>query len=75
VYLEATAARVPVDELEEACATAFRDIEVQVAWTPERLASEPFVLYRARVTRTEVHVRGSDVGDGTGSDQRVRVDL
>jgi hypothetical protein len=35
----------------------------------------PFVLYRARVTASEIHVRGRDFGDGTGSDQRVPVQL
>ena len=42
---------------------------------PETLRHEPFVLYRARVTASEVHVRGRDFGDGTGSDQRVPVHL
>jgi nitroimidazol reductase NimA-like FMN-containing flavoprotein (pyridoxamine 5'-phosphate oxidase superfamily) len=75
VYLEATAARVPDDQLEDACAAAFAEVDDDLSFTPETLAEQPFVLYRARVTSAEVHVRGRDFGDGTGSDQRVPVDL
>jgi nitroimidazol reductase NimA-like FMN-containing flavoprotein (pyridoxamine 5'-phosphate oxidase superfamily) len=75
VYLEATASRVPDDELADACAKAFRNVDPELAHTPESLADEPFVLYRARVTAAEIHVRGRDFGDGTGSDQRVPVQL
>ena len=75
VYLEATAERVPDDQLAAACTEAFRDVSDELSFTPETLASEPFVLYRARVTAAEVHVRGRDAGDGSGSDQRVPVDL
>jgi nitroimidazol reductase NimA-like FMN-containing flavoprotein (pyridoxamine 5'-phosphate oxidase superfamily) len=75
VYLEATAERVPDDQLEGACAAAFDGIEDALSFTPESLRAEPFVLYRARVTSSEIHVRGRDVGDGTGSDQRVAVEL
>jgi len=42
---------------------------------PESLAGEPFVLYQADITASEIHVRGSDFGDGTGADQRVPVQL
>jgi uncharacterized pyridoxamine 5'-phosphate oxidase family protein len=75
VYLEATAGRVPDDELADACAAAFRDVEPGLSFTPESLKDEPFVLYRARVTAAETHVRGRDFGDGTGCDQRVPVRL
>lgn len=75
VYLEATASRVPDDELAAACARAFRDVDPELSYTPESLADEPFVLYRASVTASEIHVRGRDHGDGTGSDQRVPVEL
>lgn len=75
VYLEATAARVPDEELAEACTAAFRGVAEELSYTPETLAEQPFVLYRARVTAAEVHVRGRDFGDGTGSDQRVPVSL
>lgn len=75
VYLEATAGRVPDDQLADACATAFRDVDEALSYTPESLQREPFVLYRARVTASEVHVRGRDFGDGTGTDQRVPVQL
>jgi len=75
VYLEATAGLVPEDELEEACAAAFRDVAEELSFTPESLRAEPFVLYRARITATEIHVRGRDFEDGTGSDRRVPVEL
>jgi nitroimidazol reductase NimA-like FMN-containing flavoprotein (pyridoxamine 5'-phosphate oxidase superfamily) len=75
VYLEATAGRVPEDELEEACAEAFNDVDDELSYTSDTLRDEPFVLYRARVTATEIHVRGRDYGDGAGSDQRVPVQL
>jgi nitroimidazol reductase NimA-like FMN-containing flavoprotein (pyridoxamine 5'-phosphate oxidase superfamily) len=75
VYLEATAGRVPEDELKEACAEAFNDVDEELSYTSETLRDEPFVLYRARVTDSEIHVRGRDFGDGTGSDQRVPVQL
>jgi len=75
VYLEATAERVPDDDLETACAAAFEGVDDALSFTPETLRAEPFVLYRARVTAAEIHVRGRDFGDGTGSDQRVPVTL
>jgi uncharacterized pyridoxamine 5'-phosphate oxidase family protein len=75
VYLEATAERVPEDDLERACAAAFKGVEDELSFTPQTLAQQPFVLYRARITAAEAHVRGRDAGDGTGSDQRVPVEL
>ncbi len=75
VYLEATAGRVPDDELAHACAEAFRDVDDDLSYTPESLRAEPFVLYRALITASEIHVRGRDFGDGTGSDQRVPIQL
>jgi uncharacterized pyridoxamine 5'-phosphate oxidase family protein len=75
VYLEAIAGPVPDDELAVACAEAFGDVAEAYSYTPEALQHEPFVLYRARVTASEVHVRGHDFGDGSGPDQRVRVEL
>jgi nitroimidazol reductase NimA-like FMN-containing flavoprotein (pyridoxamine 5'-phosphate oxidase superfamily) len=50
VYLDATAGRVPDDELGDACAEAFRDVDDELSYTSETLRDEPFVLYRARVT-------------------------
>ena len=70
-----TASRVPDAELADACTKAFRDVDDELSFTPETLQHEPFVLFRARVTASEVHVRGRDFGDGTGSDQRVPVQL
>ena len=75
VYLDATASRVPADELADACVKAFRDVARELSYTPEMLADQPFVLYRARITASEIHVRGRDFDDGTGSDQRVPVQL
>jgi nitroimidazol reductase NimA-like FMN-containing flavoprotein (pyridoxamine 5'-phosphate oxidase superfamily) len=75
VYLEATAGRVPDDELADACARAFRDVDEELSFTPQTLRDEPFVLYRARVTASEIHVRGRDFGDGTGADRRVPIEL
>jgi uncharacterized pyridoxamine 5'-phosphate oxidase family protein len=75
VYLEATAGHVPDNELAVACDEAFQEIEDELSYTPESLRTEPFVLYRARITASEVHVRGRDFGDGTGVDQRVPVEL
>jgi hypothetical protein len=66
---------VPDVELADACAEAFRDVADELSYTSETLRDEPFVLYRARVTASEIHVRGRDFGDGTGSDQRVPVQL
>ncbi|TYL50017.1 pyridoxamine 5'-phosphate oxidase family protein [Nocardioides sp. BGMRC 2183] len=75
VYLEATASRVPDDELGAACAAAFEGVADELSFTPETLQDEPFVLYQGRVTASEIHVRGRDFGDGSGSDQRVPVAL
>jgi nitroimidazol reductase NimA-like FMN-containing flavoprotein (pyridoxamine 5'-phosphate oxidase superfamily) len=75
VYLEATAGRVPEDELADACLEAFRGVADELSYTPETLRQEPFMLYRAHVTASEIHVRGGDIGDGSGSDQRVPVRL
>lgn len=75
VYLVATAERVPEDELEVACEEAFRGVDAALSFDPQTLKKEPFVLYRARVTGSEAHVRGRDFGDGSGSDQRVPVEL
>ena len=75
VYLTATAAEVPEDELDEACATAFAGVDAALSFTPDRLRAEPFRLYRARVTQAEVHVRGRDPELGTGIDRRVPVEL
>jgi uncharacterized pyridoxamine 5'-phosphate oxidase family protein len=74
VYLDATAHRVPADELAAACAEAFRDVDDALSFTPETLRDEPFVLYRARISAAEIHVRGRDLGEGR-SDQRLPVAL
>jgi nitroimidazol reductase NimA-like FMN-containing flavoprotein (pyridoxamine 5'-phosphate oxidase superfamily) len=74
VYLEATAERVAEHEVEAACAAAFEGVDDALSFTPETLEDEPFVLFRARVTSAEIHVRGRDVGEGQ-SDRRVRLDI
>lgn len=75
VYLEATAERVADDELDVACEDAFRSVDAALSFDPLTLKDEPFVLYRALITKSEAHVRGRDSEDGSGSDQRVPVDL
>jgi Pyridoxamine 5'-phosphate oxidase len=75
VDLEATAGRVPNVQLAHPCAEAFRDVDDELSYTSETLPDKPFVLYLARITASEIHVRGRDFGDGTGSDQRVPVQL
>ena len=75
VYLEATAERVPEDELAAACEEAFGGVDAALSFDPLTLEDEPFVLYRARITGSETHVRGRDFGDGSGTDQRVPVEL
>jgi nitroimidazol reductase NimA-like FMN-containing flavoprotein (pyridoxamine 5'-phosphate oxidase superfamily) len=75
VYLEATAGRVPEADLEQACAAAFEGADDELSFTPETLRDEPFVLYRGRLTASEIHVRGRDFGDGSGPDQRVPLSL
>lgn len=75
VYLEATAERVPEDELVGACEEAFRDVDAALSFDPLTLKNETFVLYRARITASEAHVRGRDSEDGSGSDLRVPVEL
>lgn len=75
VYLEATAGRVPDAELAQACVEAFRGVDDALSFTPETLRTQPFVLYRAHITASEIHVRGRDFGDGTGADRRVPIRL
>jgi nitroimidazol reductase NimA-like FMN-containing flavoprotein (pyridoxamine 5'-phosphate oxidase superfamily)/uncharacterized glyoxalase superfamily protein PhnB len=75
VYVDATAARVPDDELAAACAVAFRSVgEGARAFTPKELSgSAQLRLYRADATSHAVHIRGSDPTYGTGIDTRVAV--
>ncbi|MFL6108887.1 MAG: pyridoxamine 5'-phosphate oxidase family protein [Marmoricola sp.] len=75
VYLQATAERVPEDELGVACEEAFRGVDAALSFDPLTLKGKPFDLFRARITGAEAHVRGRDLGDGSGSDQRVPVEL
>ncbi|GAA4351164.1 pyridoxamine 5'-phosphate oxidase family protein [Angustibacter luteus] len=77
VYLTGTAAQVPDDELESACARAFAKLSgAAKPFTPEELSGAAELrLYRLRVVQHDVHVRGSDPVHGTGIDRRVQVDL
>ena len=75
VYLDASAAQVPDDELAAACAAAFRSVGRGArAFTPEELSgSARLRLYRAEATSHAVHIRGGDPTYGTGVDTRVAV--
>ena len=77
VYLTGTAAQVPDDELDAACARAFgRMSGAARLFAPQELTGEAELrLYRLRVVVHEVHVRGGDPIHGTGIDRRVEVDL
>lgn len=73
--LNKAAPGIPEDHTADSWVRAFRGVDPELSYTPEYLTGEPFVLYRARVTAAEIHVRGRDFADGTGSDQRVPVQL
>jgi nitroimidazol reductase NimA-like FMN-containing flavoprotein (pyridoxamine 5'-phosphate oxidase superfamily) len=77
VYVGATAAQVPDDELPERCARAFaRVAEGAHAFTPGELSGDaPLRLFCARATSHEVHIPGRDPVHGTGIDRRQAVDL
>jgi nitroimidazol reductase NimA-like FMN-containing flavoprotein (pyridoxamine 5'-phosphate oxidase superfamily) len=72
VYVTGTAALVPDDELEAACAVAFAHPRAgAIAFTPEDLSGERRLrLYRLRAETVEVHLPGGhDLGsrhDGRG---------
>nr|WP_277349966.1 pyridoxamine 5'-phosphate oxidase family protein [Nonomuraea sp. FMUSA5-5] len=77
VYLRATAAQVPDDELDRHAETACRARfpEQKVFPAEELRAPSPLRLYRARVTEHAVHIRGSDPVHGNGVDSRLVVNL
>lgn len=75
VYLTASAAQVPDDELPEQCARAFADVGPgAVAFTPAELSTGADLrLYVARASRHELHIRGRDPAYGTGIDRRMEI--
>lgn len=77
VYLLATAAQVPDEELdrhvEVACRARFPEQEVFPA--DELRPPAVLRLYRARVTEHSMHIRGSDPDYGKGIDSRLVVNL
>ncbi|TYB66167.1 pyridoxamine 5'-phosphate oxidase family protein [Nonomuraea sp. PA05] len=77
VYLLATAARVPDEELDRHVETACRArFPEQEPFPAEELRPPAELrLYRARVTEHSVHIRGSDPVHGKGVDSRLVVDL
>jgi len=75
VYLDATAHRVPDDELEARCGEAFRTKAGARPFAPDELRGEaPFRLYVATVTSCEVHVPGRHPVHGRGVDTRQPAD-
>ncbi|WP_426564287.1 pyridoxamine 5'-phosphate oxidase family protein [Angustibacter sp. McL0619] len=77
VYLTGTAEQVLDDELEAACSLAFAKMSgAAKPFAPAELSGDAELrLYRLKVTRHEVHVRGSDPDHGNGIDRRVEVSL
>jgi hypothetical protein len=72
VYIDATAAQVPDEQLPERCAEAFTDVGAgAVAFTPEDLSGAADIrLYCAEGSGFDLHVRGRDPRYGTGVDSR-----
>ncbi len=77
VYLTGSAAEVPSDQLEQACAVAFVHVGPGAdAFTVEELSGDaPFRLYRATIASAEAHIRGGDSPWGPGHDRRLPVSL
>lgn len=75
VYLSATAREVGDQELEAACAEAFRATAGARQFGPEELRGDaPLRLYVARARSCEVHVPGRDPVHGRGVDSRQPAD-
>jgi hypothetical protein len=73
VYLSATAAVIPDEDLPRHCAVAFTRTgpDAARAFAPEELDSTADLrLYRAQATTYELHIPGSDPTYGTGIDTR-----
>ncbi|TDD38995.1 pyridoxamine 5'-phosphate oxidase family protein [Actinomadura sp. KC06] len=75
VYIDATAAIVPDEELPQRCAEAFARVGPgATAFQPEQLSGDaPLRLYLAHATNHEVHVPGRDPSNETGIDTRRQV--
>jgi len=75
VYLAATARPVADEQLEDACAEAFRTTAGARPYTPDELrGAAPLRLYVARVSSCEVHVAGRHPVHGRGLDSRQAAD-
>lgn len=77
VYVVATAEQVPDDELDVACASAFREMRAPFrAYAPEELrAPADLRFYRARAISHGLHIPGSEPGLGKGIDYRLDVPM
>ena len=74
VYLAATAMAIEDEDLEVACAEAFRTTAGARRFTSDELRAAGLRLYVARVTSCEVHVPGRHPVHGRGVDTRHAAD-
>ncbi len=74
VYITATARAVPDDELEVACAEAFRATAGARRFTPNDLRAGAVALYVAHAGLCEVHVPANHPTHGRGTDTRQQAD-
>lgn len=74
VYITATAAAVPDDELDARCAEAFRTTAGAKPFTADELRGGVLRLYVAHVRSCEVHVSAHHPGYGRGVDTRQHAD-
>jgi nitroimidazol reductase NimA-like FMN-containing flavoprotein (pyridoxamine 5'-phosphate oxidase superfamily) len=74
VYITATAAAIPDDELEAVCPEAFRATAGARRFTPDDLRGGALRLYVARTRSCEVHVAAHHPAHGRGVDTRQQAD-